>query len=482
MVTSTPEVSAPRPSALALRRALAPMEAELGAGAWIVGGYVRDLLLGRPEVADVDVVLEGAEAGAAAEWLRRHWRRRESVVEFERYGTAQVSFALGEGERFTVELVRARREAYSRGSRKPEVSPATLAEDAVRRDFTVNTLLLGSRGQVLDPTGRGLGDLRRGLLRTPLDPAATFSEDPLRMYRAARFAAQLGFGLAEGVEEAMRASASRIAIVSVERVRDELLKLLLAPRAAAGLRLLLETGLLAETVPELAAMSGVGQGGYHVGDVFSHSALAVELAPPRQLPRLAALFHDVGKPQTAAATPAGVTFHGHPQVGAEITRRALQRLRLPGAETERVARLVELHMRPIQYRSEWADSAVRRLWHQADQLLPDLLELARADTRASAFPGTLELEELEHRLREVAREHPQGIRSPVRGEQLKRRFGGPDGPWIGRAQRLLVEAQLAGELGGAGAPPAEEALDWLAGRRGDWEPRPGERGWSGGTA
>ena len=452
------------------------MEAELGSPAWIVGGYVRDLLLGRPEASDVDLVLESAPAQDAGEWLRRRWKRREPVVAFERFGTAQVSFLVAGGQRFTVELVRARREAYLSHSRKPEVQAATLEEDALRRDFTVNTLLLGSRGQVLDPIGRGLEDLHRGLLRTPLEPAATFSEDPLRMLRAARFAAQLGFRIDPKVAEGMRESAARIGIVSVERVRDELLKLLLAPEAATGLHLLLETGLLRQVAPEVAQMAGVEQGGYHLGDVFLHSALAVEKAPVARVVRLAALLHDVGKPVTAKPSPSGPTFHRHQQVGAEIARELLRRLRLPNSEVDRVSRLVELHMHPIQYRSEWADSAVRRLWHRAGDLLPELLQLARADTLASGYPGTAQLDELESRLEAVVRENPGGLRPALGGAQLKAWKGWPDGPWIGRAQRLLLEAAVQGELATGAEDLEAAARAYLQQRLSEWQPRPGERG------
>ena len=452
------------------------MESELGSRAWIVGGYVRDLLLGRPEASDVDLVLESHPAQDAGEWLRRRWERREPVVAFERFGTAQVSFLVGPGQRFTVEMVRARREAYRAHSRKPKVEAATLEEDASRRDFTVNTLLLGSHGQVLDPTGRGLQDLHRGVLRTPLEPAATFSEDPLRMLRAARFAAQLGFRLDPKVAEGMRESAARIGIVSVERVRDELLKLLLAPEAATGLHLLLETGLLQQVAPEVAQMAGVEQGGYHLGDVFLHSALAVERAPVARVVRLAALLHDVGKPVTAKPSPSGPTFHRHQQVGAEIARELLRRLRLPNSEVDRVSRLVELHMHPIQYRSEWADSAVRRLWHRAGDLLPELLQLARADTLASGYPGTAQLDELESRLEAVARENPGGLRPALGGAQLKAWKGWPDGPWIGRAQRLLLEAAVQGELATGAEELEGAARAYLQERLSEWKPRPGERG------
>lgn len=465
------------PTGAALRRLLPDLEAGVGTRVCIVGGFVRDLLLGRPVDTDIDIVVEGASAEAAAEWLRRRWDLRARVVSFERFGTAQIAFASPVAGRLTLEFVRARAEAYSPESRKPEVRAGTLEEDAERRDFTVNALLLDSRGEVLDPTGQGLEDLRLGLLRTPLPPLDTFSEDPLRMLRAARFVSQLEFALAPGVEEAMAAMAPRLAIVSPERIRDELIKLLLAARPSLGLRILNRTGLLAQFLPEAAAMTGVDQGGYHLGDVFEHTCLSLDAAAPRRIVRLAALFHDVGKPVTVAAGPDGPTFLGHPQAGAAIAETAMGRLRFSGAEIEAVRELVQLHMRPIQYSSQWADSAVRRLWQAAGALLPDLLALARADTEGSSFPGPDHFLELEGRLANVAVEHPQGIRSPLDGEQLKRVFELPPGPWVGRAQKLLIEAITEGDLQPSDQPDAEPAAtEYLRQRRENWWPQPGEPG------
>jgi poly(A) polymerase len=465
------------PTGAALRRLLPELEAGVGTRVCIVGGFVRDLLLGRPADTDIDIVVEGGSAEAAAEWLRRRWDRRARVVSFERFGTAQVAFASPLVGRLTLEFVRSRAEAYSPESRKPEVRAGTLEEDAERRDFTINALLLDSRGEVLDPTGQGLEDLRLGLLRTPLPPLETFSEDPLRMLRAARFVSQLAFELAPGVEDAMAAMASRLAIVSPERIRDELLKLLLSARPSLGLGVLNRTGLLAQFLPEVAAMVGVEQGGYHVGDVFEHTWLALDAAPALRVVRLAVLFHDVGKPVTAEAGPNGPTFLGHPQAGAVVAEAAMRRLRFSGAEIEAVRQLVLLHMRPIQYRSEWADSAVRRLWHAAGDLLPELMALARADTEGSSFPGLGQLSELEHRLGEVEEEHPQGIRSPLDGEQLKRTFALPAGPWVGRAQKLLLEAMMEGDLRLSDQPDAQPAaVEYLQQQRENWRPRPGEPG------
>lgn len=465
------------PTGAALRRLLPEFETGVRARICIVGGYVRDLLLGRPAETDIDLVVEGGSAEAAAEWLRRRWDLRARVVSFERFGTAQVAFARPGVGRFTLEFVRARAEAYSPESRKPAVRAGTLEEDAERRDFTVNALLLDSRGEVLDPTGKGLDDLRLRLLRTPLPPLDTFSEDPLRMLRAARFVAQLDFQLAPGVEEAMAAMAPRLAIVSLERIRDELVKLLLATRPSLGLRILNRTGLLAQFLPAVAAMTGVEQGGYHLGDVFEHTCLSLDAAPPRRIVRLAVLFHDVGKPTTVAAGPNGPTFLGHAQAGAAIADQAMARLRFSGAEIEAVRQLVLLHMRPIQYNSQWADSAVRRLWHATGALLPELLEVARADTQGSSFPSLDQLQELEGRLATVAGEHPQGIRPPLDGEQLKSIFELPAGPWVGRAQKILIEAIMEGDLYPLDQPDAEgTATEYLRRRRDNWWPLPGEPG------
>ena len=465
------------PSALALRRLLPELEQAVGARVCIVGGYVRDLLMGRPAETDTDVVVEQGSAEAAAEWLRQRWDRRATVVAFERFGTAQVAFLVPEKGRFTVEFVKARAEAYSPESRKPTVRAGTMEEDARRRDFTLNALMLDSSGVVLDPTESGLADLRRGLLRTPLAAGETFSEDPLRMLRAARFVAQLEFQLAPGVESAMTEMAPRLAIVSPERIRDELLKLLLAGRPSLGMRILERTRLLAEISPELAAMAGVEQGGYHVGDVFEHTCLALDAAPKERLVRLAVLFHDVGKPPTAASSPAGPTFIRHPQIGAEIAGATMRRLRFSGAETDAVRQLVLLHMRPIQYSSEWADSAVRRLWHAAGDRVTELMALARADTEGSSYPGVDQLAELETRLAQVAEANPQGIRPPMGGDQLKQAFLLPAGPWIGRAQEVLLEAVMEGVLPPPEAPSVEQAaVAHLERHREDWRPRPGEPG------
>ncbi len=305
---------------------------EVGVRAWAVGGYVRDTLLGR-EHPDLDVVVEqGRALEVAGRFAELAGARRPAL--FPRFGTAQVTW----GDR-VVEFASARAESYAPDSRKPFVRPASVEEDLLRRDFTVNAMLMDFEGRPIDPLG-GRADLERRLLRTPRPAEITFSDDPLRMLRAVRFAAQLDFHLAPDLLPTMRRlrERARPPVVSVERVRDELRKMLLSSRPRLALELLDEGGLLEMLLPEVHACHGVAQGGYHVADVFGHTLLAVEKAaeqgPPDLVLRLAVLLHDVGKPPTA--TPDGA-FHGHHEVGAALARQALVRLRFANADVERGA-------------------------------------------------------------------------------------------------------------------------------------------------
>jgi tRNA nucleotidyltransferase/poly(A) polymerase len=235
-----------------------------GAEVYLVGGFVRDRLLGNTG-KDIDLVQVGGDgipllAAVAGEL---GWAPPQ---QFERFGTGQIR-----GDGFVLEVVRARAERYDPESRKPEVRPGTLEEDVWRRDFTVNAICQSFDGRILDLTGQGLADLRAGVLRTPLDPAETFAEDPLRMFRGARFVAQLGFTLAPDMLDAMREQAPRISVVSVERISEELRRLLVSPHVLAGFEVLAASGLLPRVLPEIAAMRGVEQGGFHLYDVYEHS-------------------------------------------------------------------------------------------------------------------------------------------------------------------------------------------------------------------
>jgi poly(A) polymerase len=422
---------------------------DLGVQAWVVGGYVRDKLLGRPH-PNPDVVVEGGDALQVAMRFAE-LAGAEPPVTFERYGTAQVTLP-----GHLVEFVSARAESYSPDSRKPDVRPATLEEDLRRRDFTINTLLMDLDGQVHDSLG-GRSDLDVRILRTPTDPLRTFADDPLRMLRAVRFASELGFELAPDLLPAMRQMKSRLAppVISVERTADELRRMLTSERPRRAIELLDAGELLEVILPEVAACKGVPQSGYHTHDVYGHTLLTVERVPGDLVLRLAALFHDVGKPSTA--TPDGA-FTGHENVGAELARSALERLRFSQKEIETVVKLVRLHLRPVYYRSEWTDGAVRRLARDAGQELDRLMALARADVGASAYPEPEKLDELQARLDAVRSEKPSRLKPLVSGADVMRLRGIPPGPEVGRVKQRLQELVIDGDI----APTREAVLDYLA--------------------
>jgi poly(A) polymerase len=422
---------------------------DAGVKAWIVGGYVRDRLLGRPHL-NPDVVVEDGDALE----LAKHFAQLAGApppVTFERFGTAQVTIP---GR--LVEFVTARAESYVPESRKPDVRRAELDEDLRRRDFTVNTLLMDLDGEVVDRLG-GRTDLEAKVLRTPTDPEQTFTDDPLRMLRGIRFATELGFELAPDLAPAMHKLASRLTppVVSVERVADELRKMLVSPRPKLALELLDEGGLLEVILPEIAACKGVAQTGYHTHDVYGHTLLAVQATPPDLLLRVAALFHDVGKPKTAKGDG---TFIGHEEVGAEITGAALERLRFAQKEIDVVTRLVRLHLRPVFYRSEWSDGAVRRLARDAGAQLDRLMLLARADISASAYPEPEKLDELQARLDRVREERPSRLQPLITGEDIMRVRGIGPGPEVGRIKRKLEELVIDGEV----APDRDALIDYLS--------------------
>ena len=423
--------------------------ADQGVKAWIVGGYVRDKLLGRAH-PNPDIVVEGGDALALARKFAELAGAPPPVV-FERFGTAQVTLP---GR--LVEFVTARAESYAPDSRKPEVRRATLEEDLRRRDFTVNTLLMDLGGKVHDPLG-GRADLEARMLRTPADPMQTFADDPLRMLRAIRFAAELDFTLAPDLLPAMRRLEGRLAppVISVERIADELRKMLGSERPKLALELLDEAELLTVILPEIAATKGVAQSGYHTHDVFGHTLLTVAATPPDLLLRAAALFHDVGKPATAMGDG---TFLGHEEVGAQIARGALERLRFAQKEIDVVVGLVRLHLRPVFYRSEWTDGAVRRLMRDAGALLVRLMLLAKADIAASAYPEPQKLDELQARLEAVRSERPSRLAPLVSGEDIMRLRGLEPGPEVGRIKQRLEELVIDGEI-----PPDREAvINYLA--------------------
>jgi poly(A) polymerase len=277
------------------------------------------------------------------------------------------------------------------------------------------------------------------------------------MLRAVRFASELGFELAPDLLPAMRQMKGRLAppVISAERVADELRRMLVSPRPRLALELLDAGDLLDAVLPEVSACKGVAQSGYHTHDVFGHTLLTVEMVPPDLALRLAALFHDVGKPSTA--TPDGA-FTGHEIVGAELARSALERLRFSQREIETVVKLVLLHLRPVYYSSEWSDGAVRRLARDAGSLLDSLIALARADIGASAYPEPEKLDELQARINAVLSERPSRLAPLATGEDVMRARGISPGPEVGRIKKRLEEMVIDGEV----APTRDAVLQYLA--------------------
>ena len=365
----------------------------LGLECYVVGGYVRDIFLERPS-NDIDVVVVGSGI-AVAEELKQMLGRKAHLSVFRNFGTAQVKFRQ-RGVEYEVEFVGARKESYSHDSRKPIVENGTLEDDQNRRDFTINAMAIclnkNRFGELVDPFN-GLADLEDGIIATPLEPAITFSDDPLRMMRCIRFATQLNFQIESETFEALQRMADRIRIVSGERIKDELNKIILAPHPSIGFEYLQRSGLLQLILPELAALDIVEQKNgrahknnfYHTLEVLENVVRSrkVESRPQNELwLRWAALMHDVGKTKSKRWDPAvGWTFHNHNIIGAKMVPVIFRRLMLPmDAKMKYVQKLVDLHMRPIAIADdEVTDSAVRRLMNDAGEDIDDLMTLCEAD-------------------------------------------------------------------------------------------------------
>lgn len=411
---------------------------------WLVGGAVRDELLGLPIKNDFDLVTTES-APELARYLHEKKVTKSAPVIYPRFGTAMVHV-----EEINVELITARKEIYDPDSRKPDVEPATLEEDAQRRDFTVNTLLQNLHtGELRDPLNQARRDLESKTLRTPLDPVATFRDDPLRMLRAVRFRWQLGFDPAPGIYEAIRETKERLGIISAERIRDEFLKMLARNTAADALSDLMDLGLFEIFAPEFVAMVGVEQGSFHHLDVWEHTLLVVRNAGAGDVMlTLAALLHDVGKPPTRMIDERGNTrFFGHETVGAEMTHEILRRLKFAERDIDTVAKLVKNHMR-LGSSPTFSPSAARRLVRDMDGDLERLLELVEADASALK-PGVkaLNLAPIRERIAQVEAQTPcKTLVSPLTGEEIMAILSLPAGPEIGRIKTLLTEKVLEGEL------------------------------------
>ena len=471
MAAVPPGASSPAATLLAVADGLAPLAArfaEAGHELALVGGPVRDIMLGRSGVMnDLDLTTDARPEQIEAivtGWADHVW---DVGMRFGTVGARKGDHHL--------EITTYRSESYDADSRKPEVTfGSTLAGDLARRDFTVNAMAVRLPTLEFVDLHDGMVDLAAGILRTPIAPEESFGDDPLRMLRAARFAAQLGFTIAEPVLVAMADMAPRLEIVSAERIREELSKLLLSPRPRLGLAVLVESGLADYVLPELPGLRLEIDEHHRHKDVYEHSLTVMEQAidletahmpasEPDLVLRLAALLHDIGKPKTRKfEKDGGVSFHHHEVVGARMVRKRLTALRYPNDVVDEVTKLTELHLRFHGYGTgEWTDSAVRRYVRDAGDQLVRLHKLTRADSttrnrkRAAALQAAYD--GLEARIAELAeQEELAAIRPDLDGNQIMDILGIPPGREVGEAYGYLMELRL--DRGPLGPEEAEREL------------------------
>ncbi|AFN75509.1 polynucleotide adenylyltransferase/metal dependent phosphohydrolase [Melioribacter roseus P3M-2] len=419
---------------------------------YLVGGFVRDIILKRSrDEMDFLVVGDGPEF---AKELANQFNVGKVTI-YKNFGTAHFNY-----QGISFEFVGARKESYNRHSRNPEVAPGTLDDDLNRRDFTINTLALSlnkdSFGELIDKFG-GLNDIENKVIRTPLDPETTFNDDPLRIMRAVRFAAQLQFDIEENTLKAASQMAERLKIVSQERITEEFFKILAAPAPSIGLKLMYENGIMKVVFPEIAELGGVEQRkDFHHKDVFYHTCIVVDnLAKVTDniWLRFAGLAHDIAKPKTKKFIEGiGWTFHGHEEIGARMMKKIFHRLKLPMNKLHYVEKLVRLHLRPIALVEEHVtDSAIRRLAAAAGEDLDDLITLCRADV-TSKNPEKVSkylsnYDRVMEKVKEVQeKDKLRAFQSPVRGDEIMKVCGIPPSRTVGEIKKAIEEAILDGKI------------------------------------
>ncbi len=420
---------------------------------FLIGGFVRDTLLKR-ERNEMDFLVVGDALAFATELSKTLGVDKLTV--YKNFGTAHFNYS-----NLFLEFVGARKESYSRNSRNPKVERGTLDDDLNRRDFTINCLAISlnqsSFGKLIDKFN-GVEDINQKIIRTPLDPAKTFDDDPLRIMRAFRFAAQLNFEIESSVFNATKEMAERLRIVSQERTTDEFLKILASPKPSIGLKLLFESGVMKVIFPEIANLGGVEQRKeYHHKDVFQHTCIVVDNVASTSdnlWLRFAALVHDIAKPQTKKFIEGiGWSFHGHEELGARMMKSIFTRMKLPLTKQEYIEKLIRLHLRPIALVDEQVtDSAIRRLIVSAGEDLDDLIVLCRADI-TSKNPAKVNryLENYNIVMQKVqdVREKDQlrAFQSPVRGEEIMRVCNIPPSKLVGDIKTAIEDAILDGKIG-----------------------------------
>lgn len=434
-------------------KTIAAVASQRSTETYVVGGYVRDLLLKRPS-KDVDLVCVGSGI-ELAEAVAKELGPRVKVNVFRNFGTAQVVF-----DDMELEFVGARKESYRAESRKPLVEDGSLEDDQKRRDFTINALAISLNksdyGVLIDPFD-GVGDLKRKIIRTPLDPVITFSDDPLRMMRAVRFASQLNFDIEADTFAALTTQAERLKIVSAERIIDELNKIIMSPVPSYGFKLLFHSGLLRQFFPEMVALHGVEYvGNLAHKDNFFHTLQVldnVSKVSDNLWLRWAAIMHDIAKPATKKFDKThGWTFHGHEEKGARMTPAIFRRLKLPMDERMLfVQKLVRLHLRPIPLVKNVTDSAIRRLLFEAGDDIDALMKLCRADItsknndKVTRFLKNFDL--VEKKMVEVEqKDHIRNFQPPITGDEIIRMYNIPPGRVIGEIKEQIKEAILEGEI------------------------------------